>query len=190
MAPLGASSLPRRDWRQSGRHDGGAGGSKCAERPIVRAANSCRDGKIEEATADTVLHEGDIVAVAGPARRVGGHSWTSRTGGRGSGNCWNVPAEGVDVYVTNKAVDGKTLAELAELSSSRGVFLRRIVRGATATIIPILPTTTVQRGDIFNGRSSGGSRTPPRRRRCWVMPTGRRMSPMSRLSAARSPWAR
>ena len=35
-----------------------------------------------------------------------------------------VPVEGVDVYVTNKAVDGKTLAELAQLPGARGVFLR------------------------------------------------------------------
>ena len=62
----------------------------------------------------------------------------------------NVPVEGVDVYVTEKAVDGKTLAEIARLPEARGVFLRRITRGATATEIPILPSTTIQRGDILN----------------------------------------
>jgi putative transport protein len=61
----------------------------------------------------------------------------------------NVPIEGVDVYVTNKAVDGKTLAELARTPGARGVFLRKITRGATATEIPILPNTTIQRGDIL-----------------------------------------
>jgi putative transport protein len=60
-----------------------------------------------------------------------------------------MPVEGVDVFVSNKAVDGKTLAELAEMPEARGVFLRKIVRGATATVIPILPTTTVQRGDLL-----------------------------------------
>jgi putative transport protein len=60
----------------------------------------------------------------------------------------NMPVEGVDVYVTNKAVDGKTLAELAREPAARGVFLRKITRGATATTIPILPNTTIQRGDI------------------------------------------
>ena len=62
----------------------------------------------------------------------------------------NVPIEGVDVYVTEKAVDGKTLAELARLPEARSVFLRRITRGATATEIPILPSTTIQRGDILS----------------------------------------
>ena len=60
-----------------------------------------------------------------------------------------MPVEGVDVYVTNKAVDGKTLAELARTPGARGVFLRKITRGATATAIPILPNTTIQRGDIL-----------------------------------------
>jgi putative transport protein len=60
-----------------------------------------------------------------------------------------VPVDGVDVLVTNKAVDGKTLAELAQMPETRGVFLRKITRGATATSIPILANTTVERGDLF-----------------------------------------
>jgi putative transport protein len=107
-----------------------------------------RDGKIEEATADTVLKEGDVVAVAG-AREV-----LVKAIGEGAQEVedpelLNVPVEGVDVFVTNKDVDGKTLAELAKLPGSRGVFLRKIVRGSTATSIPLLPNTQVQRGDIL-----------------------------------------
>jgi putative transport protein len=107
-----------------------------------------RNGVIEEASADTVLREGDVVAVAG-AREV-----LVRLIGEGAKEVddpelLNVPVEGVDVYVTNKAIDGKTLAELAQRPSARGVFLRRIVRGATATVIPILPNTTIQRGDLL-----------------------------------------
>ena len=107
-----------------------------------------RNGVIEEASADTVLREGDVLAVAG-ARDV-----LVKLVGEGAKEVddpelLNVPVEGVDVYVTNKAVDGKTLAELAQRPSARGVFLRRIVRGATATVIPILPNTTIQRGDLL-----------------------------------------
>ena len=106
------------------------------------------EGKIVEATADTVLHEGDVVAVAG-AREV-----LVRAIGEGANEVedpelLNVPVEGVDVFVTNKAVDGKTLAELAQSPAARGVFLKKIVRGATATVIPILPNTKVERGDIL-----------------------------------------
>jgi putative transport protein len=51
--------------------------------------------------------------------------------------------------VTSKAADGKTLDELAKLPTSRGVFLQKITRGATATRIPILPNTAIHRGDIL-----------------------------------------
>src|SRR5262245_21806894 len=107
-----------------------------------------RGGKIEEATADTVLRADDVVAVAGPREVL------VRMVGDGAKEVddpelLNVPVEGVDILVTNKEVDGKTLAELAQRPSSRGVFLRKITRGATATSIPILANTTVHRGDIL-----------------------------------------
>lgn len=107
-----------------------------------------RGGEIMDATADTVIKAGDVVAVAG--RRdvlvslvgAGAEEVDDR-------ELLAVPAEGVDVYVTSKDVDGKTLAELATLPAARGIFLRKITRGATATDIPILPNTQVQRGDIL-----------------------------------------
>ena len=107
-----------------------------------------RGGKIEDATADTVIQAGDIVAVAG--RRdvlvnILGHNAEEVD----DPELLAVPAEGVDIYVTSKEADGKTLAELAKLPAARGVFLRKITRGATATNIPILPQTAVHRGDIL-----------------------------------------
>jgi putative transport protein len=107
-----------------------------------------RGGTIEEATADTVLREGDVVAVAG-TREVLVKVLGANAEEVEDPELLNVPVEGVDVYVTNKAVDGKTLAELARTPGARGVFLRKITRGATATEIPILPNTTIQRGDIL-----------------------------------------
>jgi putative transport protein len=107
-----------------------------------------RDGKIMDATADTVLQEGDVVAVAGASDVL------VKLVGEGAKEVddpelLNVPVEGVDVYVTSKDVDGKTLQELAKLPGARGVFLRKITRGATATSIPILPNTVIERGDIL-----------------------------------------
>jgi putative transport protein len=103
---------------------------------------------VEDATADTVLHEGDEIAVAG-AREV-----LLKIIGEGAKEVedpelLSIPVEGVDVYVSNKDVDGKTLAELAGLPGARGVFLRKISRGATAVSIPILPNTQIHRGDIL-----------------------------------------
>jgi putative transport protein len=127
-----------------------------------------RNGVIEEASVDTVLREGDVVAVVGPrealvniigerakAAAVGGSREVLASAGSGVAievddpELLSVPVEGVDVYVTNKETDGKTLAELAGRPSARGVFLRKITRGAVATSIPILPNTKIFRGDIL-----------------------------------------
>ena len=127
-----------------------------------------RNELIEEATEDTVLREGDVVAVSGArealvsiigerAKMVAAVVGSRATAANATEEVaievddpelLSVPVEGVDVYVTNKEVDGKTLAELAELPGARGVFLRKITRGAVATSIPILPNTKIFRGDI------------------------------------------
>ena len=127
-----------------------------------------RNGVIQEATADTILQEGDVVSVAGSRETlvnvIGERTRLAvASGSRDMGmnvsapapaevddpELLNVPVEGLDVFVTNKQVDGKTLAELAHLPGARGVFLRKITRGATATAIPILPATKIFRGDIL-----------------------------------------
>ena len=106
-----------------------------------------RGGEIMEATADLVVQAGDVVALAGRREVLvsligaGAEEVDDR-------ELLAVPVEGVDVYVTSKEVDGMTLAELATSQGTRGVFLRKITRGATATDVPILADTKLQRGDI------------------------------------------
>ena len=107
-----------------------------------------RNGIIEDATADTVLREGDVVALAG-ARDVLVNVIGANAEEVEDRELLAVPVEGVDVLVTNKEVDGKTLAALATMPAARGVFLRKITRGATATDIPILPNTEINRGDLL-----------------------------------------
>jgi putative transport protein len=110
----------------------------------IRRAN----GTIEDATADSVIREGDVLAIVGTREvlvKVIGEAAQEVD----DPELLNVPVEGVDVYVTSKEVDGKTLAELARMPAARSVFLRRIVRGATATSIPILPNTRINVGDIL-----------------------------------------
>src|SRR5262245_22712080 len=108
-----------------------------------------RGGQVMDATADTVIQGGDVVAIAG--RRdvlvslvgAGAQEVDDR-------ELLAVPVAGVDVLVTNKEVDGKTLAELANGPGARGIFLRKITRGAVATDIPILANTKLNRGDIVH----------------------------------------
>lgn len=106
-----------------------------------------RGGEILDATADTVIQAGDIVAVAG-RRDVLVNVIGAAAEEVDDRELLAVPIEGVDIYITRREVDGKTLAELATAPGARGVFLRKITRGATATDIPILPNTQLQRGDV------------------------------------------
>ncbi len=106
-----------------------------------------QDGKIIDATADTVIHAGDVVAVAG-RRDVLVQLIGEQAEEVDDRELLAMPIEGVDVYVTGKEVDGKTLEELAKGPGARGVFLRKITRGAIAVDIPILPNTKLNRGDI------------------------------------------
>jgi putative transport protein len=108
-----------------------------------------RNNETMEATGDLVIQAGDVLAVAG-RREV-----LVNLAGAGAQEVEDrellaVPVEGVDVYVTNKAVDGVTLEELANSQGVRGVFLRKITRGATATDIPIMADTKLERGDIVS----------------------------------------
>jgi putative transport protein len=113
-----------------------------------------RGDKIIEATADTVIQAGDVVAIAG-RRDVLVSLIGSAAEEVDDRELLAVPAEGVDVYVTSKEVDGKTLTDLAGSPWARGLFLRKITRGAIAVDIPILPQTKLNRGDIVTliGRS-------------------------------------
>src|SRR5246500_1081780 len=117
-----------------------------------------QNGQIKDATADTVIHAGDIVAVAG-RRDVLVQLIGEQAEEVDDRELLAVPIEGVDVYVTSKEVDGKTLEELAKRPSARGVFLRKITRGAIAVEIPILPNTKINRGDIVMlvGRTADGA---------------------------------
>ena len=106
-----------------------------------------RGGEIIEATADVVLKEGDVVVVAGDREVIvkalqGAEEVEDR-------ELLAIPVEGIDVLVTNKAVDGKTLGDLADRPEARGVFVRKITRGATATDIPIMAGTEINRGDLL-----------------------------------------
>jgi putative transport protein len=106
-----------------------------------------RGGKIIDATADAVIQAGDVLAIAG-RRDVLVNLIGQAAQEVDDRELLAVPVEGVDVYVSSKEADGKTLAELAKSPAARGVFLRKITRGATATDIPILPNTELHRGDI------------------------------------------
>jgi len=115
-----------------------------------------RDGQVMEFQPTTILQQGDIIAVAGRTEVL-----VEVLGKYGSEvsdvELLDVPAEAVDVVLTNKAYNGKTLLELIKTDFARGVYLNKITRGATSVNIPILAQTKVYRGDILRIAGLGAS---------------------------------
>ena len=116
-----------------------------------------RRGDIVASRDVPVLREGDVVAVAG--RRT---TLVEVLEAPGSGlrevddrELLEVPSDVVDVVVTNKAIEGRTLADLALDEASRGVFLRRITRAGTD--LGKLADTKVHRGDVLTLVGSAAS---------------------------------
>src|SRR5688572_14649750 len=135
----------RQGGKGAGLRAAGAGSLVSGARLFIQRMR--RNGQIIKGTADTALQAGDVVAVAGEREvLVRALQEADEVDDK---ELLAVPVEGVDILVTNKEADGKTLAELATSPNSRGVFLRKITRGATATDIPILPSTQVNRGDLL-----------------------------------------
>jgi putative transport protein len=104
-----------------------------------------RGSRLIDADANTVLEPGDVAAISGPqlaliervqpvVREVNDPGLLS------------FPATSVDVFITSKAISGKTLREVADLPWARGIYLRKITRNLVE--IPILPETEILRGDI------------------------------------------
>jgi putative transport protein len=69
----------------------------------------------------------------------------------------DLPSDVVDVVVTSRDIDGRTLGELARDEVSRGVFLRRITRAGNP--LGTLPSTIVQRGDVLTIVGTAASTT-------------------------------
>jgi putative transport protein len=108
-----------------------------------------RGGQLLDADSSRVLRVGDVIAVSGPREALVETLEAPGSGLRETDDreLLELPAEIVDVVVTNAEVDGKALEVLAQEQSTRGVFLRRIARAGTA--IGMLPDTKVHRGDVL-----------------------------------------
>jgi putative transport protein len=104
-----------------------------------------RDDKIIEPEPDTVLREGDIVAVLTRSELLMARG--AEIGVEVSDKeLLDFPVEMLDVVITNKSLDGKSIAELAVMDFARGVFLKKLTR--TGQTMPFLPETRVERGDL------------------------------------------
>jgi len=109
----------------------------------VRQGNQILDAK-----PDTALQAGTAIAVIG--RREVLLDLAPAIGSEVDDHeLLDFPGEMLDVVVTNKALVGKTLQELAaaeEGRAARGVFLRKLIRGGRE--MPFMPNTRLARGDV------------------------------------------
>jgi putative transport protein len=103
-------------------------------------------GVIIEPEPTTVIHKGDVIAVM---------TRTEALMARGAEIGLEVddkalldfPLELLDIVITNKALAGKTIRELAALEFARGVFLQKLLR--VGEPMPFTPETRVDRGDVM-----------------------------------------
>ena len=104
-------------------------------------------GEVTALTPETVLKPGDVVAISGRREVL--------VGLLGEGvevddtDLLDVPVEAVDVLLTSKDLNDRTLVEASQRPYTRGVFLTSIRRGSAAVNIPVLPQTKLNRGDIL-----------------------------------------
>ena len=105
-----------------------------------------REGKIIEATPDLVLREGDLVAVLTRSELL-----MTRGGEIGAEvydkEMLDFPISFLDVVITNRAVVGKRITELAATEFARGVFLKKLSR--TGVTMPFSPDLELERGDLL-----------------------------------------
>jgi putative transport protein len=105
-----------------------------------------RDGKIIEPEPDTIIREGDTVAVLTRTELL-------MTRGTNIGpevsdkELLDFPIEFLDVVITNQSIIGKSLGELAQMDFSRGVFLKKLTR--VGQPMPFSPETRLERGDLL-----------------------------------------
>ncbi|MFO0872895.1 MAG: aspartate-alanine antiporter [Phycisphaerales bacterium] len=112
---------------------------------IERLRRGGATGAIEPATPETVVRAGDIIAVAASRSEVIGPGFDpgEEVDDRA---LLDFPLETLDVVVTQKALDGATIEDVMA-SHGRGVRIHRLIR--TARRVPLLPKTTLSRGDMI-----------------------------------------
>jgi putative transport protein len=105
-----------------------------------------RDGKIIEPELTTSILKDDVVAVT--ARTEVLMARGAEIGPEVEDKALlDFPAEILDLVVTNKALVGKTLRELATFDFARGVFLRKLTR--VGQPMPFTPDSRLDRGDVL-----------------------------------------
>jgi putative transport protein len=106
-----------------------------------------RGTEIVEPQLDTIIRPGDVVAVMTRTELLMARG-TEIGPEANDPELLDFPVEALDVVLTNRALAGKTMKELAALELSRGVFLRKVVR--VGEPMPFAAETRFDRGDMLS----------------------------------------
>jgi putative transport protein len=118
-------------------------GRRAAVERILRA------GVDVERNAETVLQAGDEILLAGPSAVIVAAAPMIGTEIEGENVMRSVPGDALEVFVTARALHGRTLSEIVERfgDAARGVFLRELTRQGRE--VPITPGTRIYVGDVM-----------------------------------------
>jgi putative transport protein len=104
-------------------------------------------GAILDPEPATVIHPGDVVAVMTRSDVLMARG--TEIGPEVDDKALlDFPQQFLDVVITNKALAGKTLRELAAMEFARGVFLRKLMR--VGEPMPFTAETRIDRGDVLS----------------------------------------
>ncbi|CAH1660549.1 Aspartate-alanine antiporter [Hyphomicrobiales bacterium] len=105
------------------------------------------DGAVREPEPGLVIRANDVVAVM--ARHEVHAQHGDLIGPEVSDpGLLDIPIESLDVVLTNRSLDGRSLAELANEDFARGVFLAKLMRSGLA--MPIKAESLLNRGDVLS----------------------------------------
>ena len=105
-----------------------------------------RGAELIEAQPSMVLRPGDLIAVAARQEKLLEHG--DKIGPEVvDRELLDIPIETLDVVVTNRAVVGRTLGELAGQEFARSVFLRKLTRSGEE--MPVTKDLRLDRGDVM-----------------------------------------
>jgi putative transport protein len=105
-----------------------------------------REGKIIEPDPETVVREGDVIAILTRSELLAARG-TEIGAEVDDKELLDFPIEVLDVVITNKSLVGKTIVDLAAMEFARGVFLKKLTR--VGEPMPFSPATRVERGDMM-----------------------------------------
>jgi putative transport protein len=106
-----------------------------------------RGEAILPSSVDLVLQAGDVIAISGRRKALVEKLGEKHADEVDDAELLDMPLKSVDVLLSEKAMDGVSLASIAGQPWARGLYLRKLRRGTQE--LPIAPGLKLARGDVL-----------------------------------------